>query len=914
VRSLVASTAGRAGLRLSLALVRAISLVVPRRQRGDWLEEWQAELRARYQSGATPTSAPPHPAPQSLAGGTRSAAPPTRFGRPFQPLRDVGGAVPDALWYAREDWRLDMLTHDVRFAIRTLVARPAFTLTIILTLALGIGANTAIFSAVDAVVFNPFDFEDPDSIVGVGTIYPMLNRDLGFFERLSGPEISDIVDNVDAFQGLAAFDLGNRQIVGGDQPQNLFSGFWWHDVLPVLGLEPVLGRGLTPDDVKNREAVALISHRVWQTRFAGDASVIGSTIRIDDDPYTLIGVFPPEALVYGTDLWLPMFAPLDVMQRNRRQYNIIARLAEGSSLEAANAQLETVARRAEDAYGAEFEEYGNWRLVAQTWTDVSAQTLKPAALILLGAVGFVLLLVCTNVASLLLSRSAARQREIALRAALGAGRVRIVRQLLTESALLATCGALAGVFLARFGLYSVLASMPASLIPSTTDLELNGRVLGYTAVVSLFAGLVFGLAPALQTSRFDLQRALNLESGKATTGRGRRRLQGAFVAVEVALALTLLAGAGLMVNSFVRLNAVQPGVDTDSVLTMRLTLPRNKYSGAAIAGFFDDLTERVASIPGVTGTAAATQFPPIVFSNLQFVPEGMEIAEEGSLPVAYLTLADEGYFDALGMPLVRGRSFSTQDRADTPLVAVINQALARTYFPNVDALGKRIQIGAPEDGDPSVEIVGVVADAKNRGLGSDAQPEFFVSLRQANGVNNQVYLIVRTAVEPTSVLDDVRAQVAAIDPDQPVYGVSTLEDAFAAQFSSQRFALSMLLGFAAMALALAAVGIYGVVSYGVADRTREIGVRIALGAGRREVVSMMVRQALVPVLIGLGLGLGLSVGLGVAMSGLLFEANGADPLTLALVMVVLGSVAFFASYVPAKRASVVDPVVALRTE
>jgi len=439
-------------------------------------------------------------------------------------------------------------------------------------------------------------------------------------------------------------------------------------------------------------------------------------------------------------------------------------------------------------------------------------------------------------------------------------------------------------------------------------------VLGYTALISLLAGIVFGLAPAMQTSRFDLQRALNLESGQSTGSRGRRRLHGAFVAVEVALALTLLVGAGLLINSFVRLNAVQPGVDTDDVLTMRLTLPWNKYSAEAIAVFFDDLTERVATIPGVTATAAATQFPPMVFSRLQFVPEGAEITDEGSLPVGYLTLADEGYFEALGIPVVRGRQFTRQDRPDTPLVTVINQTLADTYFPGVDPLGKRIKIGTPTDDDPSVEIVGIVADTKNRGLGSDTQPEFFVSLRQANGVNNQIYLIARTAVPAISIVEDVRAQVAAIDADQPVYAVRTLDQAFAEQFAPQRFALLMLSAFAAMAMALAAVGIYGVVSYAVSDRTREIGVRIALGAGRREVVRMMVRQALVPVVVGLVIGLGLSIGLGAAMSGILFDADGADPFTVTLVMLALAGVAFMASYVPAKRASAVDPVVALRTE
>ncbi len=894
--------ARRLAIDAALAFVRAMSIFVPRLDRADWVEEWQSELHARYMT------------PDSTSSPAPSNAPPPRFGRPFGPLRDAGGALPDALWHAREDWRIDMLSHDVRFAIRTLLARPAFTLAVVVTLALGIGANAVIFSVVDAVVLNPFDFEEPDRITGVGTIYPHLNVDLGFFERLSGPELADIERDVTAFEAVAAFDMGNRQIVGGDVPQNLFTGFWWHDVLPVLGFEPVLGRGFSHQDIVQGERVALISNRVWQTRFGADEAVIGMTIRIDDEPFTLIGVFPSAANIYGTDLWMPMWADPEVLPRNRRQFNIVARLAEGSSLTEANAQLETVARRTEGEYGAEFDEYEGWRLVAQTWTDVNVQTLKPAAAILLGAAGFVLLLVCSNVASLLLSRSAGRQREIALRAALGAGRARIVRQLMTESALLALLGGGLGVFITFLGLRGLTAQLPATLLPTTAELAVNSSVLTYTAVISVLAGIVFGLAPALQTARFDLQRTLNQEAGQSTGSRGRRRLHGTFIAVEVALALVLLMGAGLLMSSFIQLNAVEPGVDADNVLTMRLTLPWNKYEGPAIVGFFDDLTDRVSTIPGVTAVSAGTQFPPGAFSRSQFVPEGGEIGDEGSLPVAYLTLVDEDYFLTLGMPLRRGRGFMTQDRPDTPLVTVVNETLAATYFPGVDPIGKRIKIGTPDDDDPSFEIVGVVSDTRNRGLGTETEPEFFVSLRQANGVNNQVFLIVRAAVDPRSILDDVRAQVVAIDPDQPVYAVQTLDESFAAQFLAQRFTLVMLSAFASLAMALAAVGIYGVVSFAVVDRTREIGVRMALGAGRREVTVLMVRKALIPVAIGLVFGLGLSAGLSLAMTGMLYGIAGFDPITLAIVGLTFAAVAFAASYLPARRASGVDPVVALRTE
>jgi putative ABC transport system permease protein len=829
------------------------------------------------------------------------------------PLRDASGAFRDAFWHLKQEWNHDMLSHDLSFAVRLLTRRPAFTTAVVLTLALGIAANAAIYSLVDAIVLHPFVFPEPDRIVGVGTEYPRLGEELGFFENMSAPEYQDVLEESQTLEQIVAWDMGNRQITGGDRPENLFTGFWWGDVLPTLGMAPHLGRGFSREDVEERRAVAMISHRVWRARFAADEAVIGSTIRVDGNPYTLIGVLPPGVLIYGMDLWLPMWAAPEELPRNRRQFQVLARLKPGVSIEQANAELASIAARTELEYGAEFEEYRGWGLTAMTWTDVNVRTLRPAGLILLGAVGFVLLLVCANVASLLLSRSASRRKEMALRAALGAGRVRIARQVLTESILLAFVGGAIGVALAYFGLDLIVSRLPAMLVPSDGGVQINGRVLWYSAGLSVLAGLVFGLAPAMQASRINLQGTLSLESGHSTGSKIRRRWHSFFVAVEVALALVMLVGAGLLIHSFVRFQAVEPGLDTSNTLTMRLTLPWNKYEGEGITNFFTELADRVEALPGVRSAASGSQFAPISFIRRQFTLPGREIEDEGTLPTAFVTIVSEGYFETLGIPLLAGRDFSPQDRAGSPFVAVINNEMARRYFGEENPLGERFKMGTPEDDGPWFEIIGVAGDTKNRGLQNPSAPEYYVSLRQANGAFNQLFLLVRTDNEPRGVLGSVREVVDSIDPEQPIYSIATLEENFAAGFAAQRSAMQLLAGFAILALLLAAVGIYGVVSYAVSERTAEIGVRIALGAGQPDVLRLVVRQALVPVVIGAAAGLLMSVGLGIAMSGLLFEVGSVDPVTLLGVVLLLFGIAFGASYLPARRASRIDPLVALRT-
>lgn len=812
-------------------------------------------------------------------------------------------------------WALDMLLQDLRFGVRTLWHHPLFSLAIIATLALGIGANAMIYSAVDTVVLNPFDMPNPDRVVSVGTEYPRLGRPLRFFEVLSGPEYADILRTTATLSEMAGFDLGNRQVMGTDKPQNLFTAFWWVDPLPVLDLQPVIGRSFTAEEIREREPVAMISHRVWVSRFAGDPAVVGDTIRIDDEPYTLIGVFPAAANIYGTDLWMPMWVQPDDLPRGRRQFNIIGRLADGRTLEELNAELDAVARRTELEYGGELGEYGGWKLRALTFTDAQVRTMRPAGLILLGAVAFILLLVCANVASLLLSRSAGRQREMGIRLALGAGRVRVLRQLMAESILMAAAGAMLGTGAAWFGLRWLQANMPSNLLPTTRALGINANVLMYTVGATVVAALLSGLAPAIHTTRVDLQRCLG--SGSASGSRGRRRLHSAFVALEVAMALVLLTGASLFVTSLWRLQRVDVGFDPGNTLTMRLTLPWSKYEGDAIAAFFNELADRTEAIPGVVAASSVSQRPPIGFITRQFSLPGTVVENDSQMPVAMVTIAANNYFDTLGVAIKRGRGFTVLDRAgDTP-AAVINETFAQRHFAGdgAEVIGKRIKLGRLEDESlPWLEVVGVVADLRNNGLQNDVRPEIFVSLDQVDGAFNQLFLIVKTERAPRAVLSSVREVVAAMDPDQPIYAIATMTEVMLSGFAMEAFAMVLLSAFGATALVLAASGIFGVVAYGVSQRSRELGVRMALGAGDRQVRVLVVRQALLPIALGASVGLAMSLALGTVIPGFLSEVAAFEPLPLTGVTVTLSVVALLASYLPARRASRIDPVEALRSD
>jgi putative ABC transport system permease protein len=798
-----------------------------------------------------------------------------------------------------------------RRAVRSLSRAPAFSAVVVLTLAVGISANTVVFSIVDGTVLNPFPYPDPGTLVGVGPAFPRLNQDLGYFEVLSPGEYGDIAAQSRTLEHIVAWDMGNRQVATADGSTNVFTAFWWGDAFATLGMAPAAGRGFLPEETERGDPVAVISHRLWESLFASDPEAIGSAIQVNGNPHTLVGVMPPGTLIYGSDLWTPMPIGPDAYPRNRRQFQILARIAPGAGLTEVNVELEGIARRVEATYAGEFGEYEGWRLVASTWNDINSQFFRLAAFILMGAVGMVLLLVCANLANLLLARAMGRSRDFALRAALGAGGGRIAGELMAESLILAVLGGALGGVLALLGIPGFARVTEVLSLPFFGELSLNGRVLLFTAGTSILAGFLFGVFPAFQAARADTGGLLQSDGRGSVGGRKKHRLQRVLVGIETAVALALLVGSGLLINSFLRMQRVDPGFDSKSALTMRLTLPWQEYDTESIMSFFQELREHVERLPGIRAAAVTNQYPPSVFLDSQLSVEGETYTEAGTLPQAYLTLVSPGYFEAMGIPLMSGRALDDGDRVGAPEVALVNQTAARRYFGVEDPVGRRFQLGGPGEDRSWIEVVGVVGDTRNRGLDVRPQPEIFGSTLQVPG-GNQFFLIVRTDTEPRSVLPAIRQTVAAMDPDQPIYSIRTIEEAYSASVADKRIATLAMGMFAAFALLLASVGIYSVVAFGVAERTREIGVRMALGAEGAQVRRLVVRQALLPVGVGAVVGLGMAFGLHGFIQSLLFGISGADPVTYGLVTLLLLGVATLASYLPARRASRLDPVVALR--
>jgi putative ABC transport system permease protein len=803
---------------------------------------------------------------------------------------------------------------DLRYAIRSLSRKPVFAAVAILSLAVGLGATTVVYSIVDAAVLNPFP-SSMDRLVGIGSAFPHTERsEIGYIEVHSAPEFADVKRESTTLEHIVAFDLGNRHILAGDRPERVFTAFWWGNPFPTLGLDPTLGRGFNADEIRQSEPVAVISHRLWISLFAADRGVLGETISVTGDPYTIIGVMPPDGMLVGSDLWLPMWADPETMPRGRRQFQILGRRKTGVSLTEVNTELAALAGSIEQEHMAEHEEYQGWRLEAASWTSISVATYRSAGTILLAAVGLVVLLVCANIANLILARSATRQREMSVRRALGAGQGRILQQLMTENALLALVGGALGIAGALASLAIVTNQLPVGMIPTGVEVGANERVLLLAALATVATVLVFGLLPAIQASRPDLRTALHSDSAGSVSSRASHRLHRAFVTAQVALAVILLAGAGLLINSFARLQRVDPGYDAQRALTMRITLPRRDYSGSAISVFFETMQQRLTALPGVSAVAVASQLPPTVFSRRPLVVEGQAVSDEGGLPVPFVTIASSNYQETMSVPLLTGRLFDDRDRQGTPMVAVINEAAARQLFGDDDPLGRRIRSARADSDEPWIEVIGVVGTTKNRGLEVDGAPEVFLNVSQVGGWWNQLFLVIRTEGVPADMLPAVRRTVADVDPGLPVYFIRTLDGAIAASIAQRRVATGALTAFALTALLLAAIGIYGVVSYSVSQRTREIGLRMALGAAQSQVSRYVVRQALWPVGVGLALGVPGAIGLSRLLTDVMFEVTPGDPLTIAAMAGLLAVVGLVASYVPARRASRLDPVTALRSE
>ncbi len=808
---------------------------------------------------------------------------------------------------------METLVQDLRYALRQFTRRPGFTAVAVWSLALGIGGTSLIFGLLDGFVFHPFPYPDPDRLVTIGATFPKISSDTTYIEALSTPEYAD-VKRSRSFSHTAAFDLGNRNISGGDVPERVFTVFALDDLFPVMGMNPHLGRGFTAEELAPRGPnVAIISHRLWQSRFGGDASIINRRIRIGGAAATVVGVMPKELIIIGADLWLPWGADPAQMPRNQRQFTIVARLAPGASLASANAELATIAGQVQQVEGGTFREYEGWRLTATPWAAALLQDVRPAAFILLAAVAFVLLIACANLANLMLARATATHRELAVRLALGAARWRIARQLLTESLMLSVAGTALGVLIAYVGLRFSGALIPAMFVNMDLHAGVSGRVLAWSAVTGLLAGVLVAALPTLQATRTDPNESLKSD-GRSGQGRASTRLRHGLIVAEIALSVVLLLGAGLLMRSFLKMQGADPGFDPKGVLTMRLTLPQQKYpNGQAITAFFEELTRRIQAVPGISHAAMVSQFPPSAFFSGQIEVEGAA-AQGATLPTAFTTIASRGYFEAMRIPVLRGRLFTETDRPGGPGLIVVNQAFASRYLGGRDPIGARARLRGQGQPGPWAEIIGVVGDARNNGTGAPPRPEAFVSMEMGRDTWNQLFLVVRSEQESSALLPSIRQVVASIDSEQPIYAIQTMEDALALSSFQQRISAILLGIFAAVALTLAAIGIYGVMSYSVSARTLEIGVRMAIGAERSDVLRLVLLQVAKLSALGLAIGVGALLLTGKALSSLLYGVTPSDPLTIGLVAFTLATVSLIAGWVPAWRASRVNPITALRYE
>ncbi len=798
---------------------------------------------------------------------------------------------------------------DLRQALRSLASKPGFTITAVLALALGIGANTAIFSVVNAVLLRPLPFHKPQQLV----VLSEEERVRGARDQTSADNFKDWRAQSRTLQGLAAWNYWGLAITGEGDPTEILTIRASADFFNVLGVQPALGRGFVPDEEQpGRDRVVVLSHALWMQRFAGDARVVGRAVTLDDEPYTIVGVMPegfrfPDDAAVG--MWAPLvFKPFEVRTRNQRMFNVIGRLADGTTHAAAQAELDGIAARLATEHP---RTNTGWGIVAEPAHEVATKNSRGTLVLLLGAVGFVLLIACANVGNLLLARAADREKEMAVRLALGAGRARLIRQLLTESALIALLGAGGGLVLALWGIDLVMALEPGHL-PHWNEVRIDPAVLGFTAALALTTVALAGLLPALAATADALQGALK-EGGKSTTGTRRRRLRDGLVVAEVALAIVLLVGAGLLIRSLGRVQSQDPGFKPDGLLAATIYLADNRYPEDHLqATFFASLLERARQLPGVTAIGAVTTLPmsPVgIDHDMPVFVEGREPAPNQE-PQADFRIASPGYFDAMGIPVVRGRVFTEHDHEQAPVVAVVNQVMADRFLdPARDAVGQRIRYGR---GGEWIEIVGVVGQVRHRGLDSEPRPELYVSYRQLQ--YGSMTVVLRTAGDPLTLAEPFKRALASIDAAQPISEMKTVAALVAGSMAQRRFNTLLFLVFAGLALALAGIGIYGVIAYTVSRRTREIGIRMALGARQRDVLRDVVGAGLR--LAGWGTLIGLAGASVVtrALRGMLYGVSSADPVTFVLVPGTLLAVAVAACLVPARRASRVDPMTALKSE
>jgi putative ABC transport system permease protein len=806
---------------------------------------------------------------------------------------------------------MESLFNDFRYAIRSIIKRPGFTAIAVITLALGIGANTAIFSTVNALLINPLPFPNQDRVVAIWDKEP--SRGLDHNEVTMANYLDWRAQN-QSFEHLALERWWSTNLTAGDTPERVQGFLVTANFFDVLGVKPVKGRNFADEENQpGKDKVAIITDSLWQRRFGSDPNIVNKTITTNGIVRTVIGVLPEEFnYPKGAEVYAPIALTPELMKsRQNHAFYVIGRLKPGVSVRNAQAEMDTLTARLAAQYPETNVGLGAtvFPIVADTVRQYST-----ALWVMMGAVGFVLLIACANVANLMLARATGRQKEIALRAALGASRWRIVRQLLVESLIIALIGGTVGVLVGFWGVDLLKASNPgeaAQYAPGWKHLGINFPVLVFTLGISLLSGLIFGLAPAWQASKPDLNDALK-EGGRHSSS-GSRRLRSLLVISEVALSLVLLIGAGLMFRSFLAMLKTNPGFNPDGVLTMNLNLPVAKYKDeGARAAFFTDLVQKVKTVPGVQ-SAAVVNYLPLGGSNSSdgFLVEGQPEPQPGKENIGRYRVCTPDYFQTMGISILKGRPFTDQDRAGATPVIIVNETLARRYWPNGDALGKRMRFYGPLEKAPWMEVVGIAQDVKHE-LNLPVTPDYYIP--HAQDAWNSMVLVARTTVEPGSMAGAIRQQVLAIDKDQPVYGVYTMNEVRAISVTLYTFSFAMIAIFATVALVLASIGIYGVMAFAVTQRTQEIGIRMALGARAFDVLKLVVTNGMFLAVIGVTAGLVASFGITRLMSSLLFNVSPTDLLTFALVTAGLLLVALVACYIPARRATKVDPLVALRYE
>jgi putative ABC transport system permease protein len=826
-----------------------------------------------------------------------------RFGR-LTRIKEMGYEV-------RGGGLVETLWQDLRYGARMLVKAPVFTLIAVITLALSIGANTAIFSVVNAVLLRPFPYESPERLL---VLQESVSGGAAF--TASYPNFADWRAQNRACSSMAAVRTNESfNFTGAGEPERLQGRVVSAEFFSTLGIKPLLGRDfLAEEDRPGATPAVILSHGFWQRRFGADPGVIGKQLTLNNQSFAVVGVTPAN-FQYGAeaDVTVPIGLQAERFRLRGKDpgVSVVARLRPGVSQQQAETELNLIAARLEQQYP---ESNTGRRVLLTPLHESFVGDVRQPLLILLGSVGLVLLIACANVANLLLVRASARRKEMAVRVALGAGRARIIRQLLTESLLLAALGAALGILLAFWGTSLIISQVPDG-IPRLQEARVDAPVLAFTLAVSLLTGLLFGLAPALRASRPNLTEGLK-EGERGSSGR-RQRLRAALVVCEVALTLSLLAGAGLLIQSFRRVLQVDPGFKAQNLLTMQLSV--NNADGHQVANFFEQLQQAVRGLPGVNSVAVSNGLPLGGANQPPFIVEGRPRPEPGKEPAGIRYTVSPDYFRTLGIELLKGRVFAAQDTPDTQPVVIIDEVLARQYFPDEDPLGKRIRQVLPDA--PGLEIVGVVRHVEHDSLDGQAaaRAQFYlpfhqIPLERLPTQVRRINLLVRTEVDPSSLAPAVRGQVAALNKDQALFNVRTMEQIVAQSVAPRRFSMLLLTIFAAVALVLAGVGIYGMMSYAVAQRTREIGVRMALGAQVSDVLRMVIGQGMKLVLTGLALGLVASVALTRTIRSLLFGVSATDPATFAAIAALLALVALLACFVPARRATRVNPMVALRGE